>query len=127
MTGKKPSLEEVLEQVNSLGDWDPPATSANDRAPYPSLDYPLHKVAIWGEVDAAEVLVAHGADVNAPGEDDDRPLHRAHGREMVIFLLSHGADPDLTNMYGGKALRAKWRVDADIQALLPKADDGSSA
>ena len=120
MTKKKLSLKDVLADVNSLGDWKPFAKTANDRAPYPFLDYPLHKVAIWGDIEAAGVLLAHGADINAPGEDDDRPLHRALNREMVVYLLEHGANPDLTNMYGNKALGAEWLSDPAIERLLSK-------
>jgi uncharacterized protein len=62
-------------------------------------------VAIWGDVDAANVLLSHGADVNALGEDDDTPLHRAfmakaNVAEMVKLLLSRGASPDIRNRYG---------------------------
>jgi ankyrin repeat protein len=100
---KLPSLQEVLKLVNeSVDDFaSKPATSASDRGAFD--DYPLHKIAIWGDVDAAEVLLAHGADINARGEDDDTPLHRAiAGRDagMVKFLLLRGADPDLKNRLG---------------------------
>jgi ankyrin repeat protein len=62
-------------------------------------------VAIWGDVEAAEVLLANGTDINAAGEDGDTPLHRAlmaraNMVQMVKFLLSRGADPDIRNQYG---------------------------
>jgi ankyrin repeat protein len=101
-----PSLKEVLEQINNAVDdfISRPANGANDRGAFG--DYPLHKVAIWGDLDAAEVLLAHGADINALGEDDDTPLHRAVAgdkSEMVRFLLRHGADPKIKNRYGNTA------------------------
>jgi len=101
---KAPTLEEVLKRINEAVDdfASKPATSASDKGAFD--DYPLHKVAIWGDVEAAEVLLAHGADINARGEDDDTPLHRALAGghlEMVQFLLSRGADPDLKDRYGG--------------------------
>ncbi|HUC69493.1 MAG TPA: ankyrin repeat domain-containing protein [Stellaceae bacterium] len=101
--GPLPSLEEVLRQINSLADFaSKPAKSASDRGAFE--DYPLHKVAIWGDVVAAKVLLSHGADVNALGEDDDTPLHRAfmakvNMAEMVKLLLSCGANPDIRNRY----------------------------
>jgi ankyrin repeat protein len=97
---KLPSLDEVLARINTVSDFlFKPATSASDKGEYE--DYPLHKVAIWGDVQAAEVLLAHGADINAAGEDDDTPLHRAKNNEMARFLLSRGADPDRKNAFGG--------------------------
>ena len=65
---KLPSLEAVLKQINEAVDdfASRPATSASDRGAFD--DYPLHKVAIWGDVDAAEVLLVHGADINARAE-----------------------------------------------------------
>jgi ankyrin repeat protein len=102
---RPPSLEEVLKQVNTLGDFaSKPARTASDKGAFD--DYPLHKVAIWGDLQAAAVLLDHGADLNARGEDDDTPLHRAVAGghpEMVKFLLSRGADPNLKNRYGNSA------------------------
>ncbi|MBV9829596.1 MAG: ankyrin repeat domain-containing protein [Alphaproteobacteria bacterium] len=97
------SIEEVLRRINKGTDdfASRPARSASDRGAFD--DYPLHKVAIWGDIDAAAVLVAHGADINAGGEDDDTPLHRAiagNHSAMVTFLLAQGADPERRNRYG---------------------------
>ena len=93
---KLPSLEEVLERVNTLEDWT--RKPAKTKGAYE--DYALHKVAIWGDVDAAEVLLNHGADINVAGEDGDTPLHRAKGNEMVRLLLARGTDPDRKNVFG---------------------------
>jgi ankyrin repeat protein len=100
------TLEDVLRQVNeSVSDFhERPARSANDRGAY--LDYPLHKVAIWGDVAAATVLLDNGADVNSIGEDGDTPLHRAFASgktEMVRLLLSRGANKEITNRFGTPA------------------------
>lgn len=102
-----PSLAEVLRRINeSVDDFaSRPATSANDRGTFD--DYPLHKVAIWGDVEAAKVLLDNGADINATGEDGDTPLHRAAAagqKEMVDFLVGRGADVSLRNRYGIRAL-----------------------
>ena len=103
-----PTLQEVLDKLNrTFSFWkedDGPATTANDRGV--CLDYPLHKIAIWGDVAAAEVLLDHGADINARGEDDDTPLHRAimggHA-EMVSLLLSRGANAEQRDRYGSSS------------------------
>ena len=96
------TLDDVLRQVTELGDWMfSPAKTASDRGA--CEDYPLHKVAIWGDVEAARVLIDNGADVNCTGEDYDTPLHRAvmgPHPEMVRYLISRGADPDRPNRYG---------------------------
>jgi ankyrin repeat protein len=102
------ALQAVLQRINSsLDDFaSQPARSASDKGAFG--DSPLHKVAIWGDREAAEVLLAHGADLNAAGEDGDTPLHRAVAgghAEMVKFLLIRGADPNLTNRYGSSALK----------------------
>jgi ankyrin repeat protein len=96
-------LERVLFRINNdVADWfGAPATGANDRAV--TGDFPLHKVAIWGDVRGAEILLRNGADVNARGEDDDTPIQRAitgGSVEMVRYLLEQGADIDLRNRYG---------------------------
>jgi cytohesin len=102
------SLEAVLRLVNgSVTDFmERPAKSPNDRGAYG--DYPLHKVAIWGDVEAAAVLIENGADINARGEDDDTPLHRAvagNHQGMIAFLLSRGADGTIKNRYGDPAVK----------------------
>ncbi len=100
-------LSDVLRRVNEdMSDfWEQPAKSAMDKGS--SDDYPLHKIAIWGDVDAAKVLLANGADINALGEDGDTPLHRAIAGEkveMARFLILQGANVYLQNMYGNTAL-----------------------
>jgi uncharacterized protein len=117
-----PTLQEIFERLNkALTDWMfVPLETAN--SPGSTGDYPLHKIAIWGDVDGAEVLLNHGADINARGEDDDTPLHRAiAGRhvEMIRFLLSRGADPEQCNIYGGSSRRAAlWSGDPEVISAM---------
>jgi uncharacterized protein len=101
-----PSLSEVLKRINEAVDdfASKPASSASDRGSFG--DFPLHKVAIWGDVVAASVLLENGANIDAQGEDSDTPLHRAiAGKQakMVAFLLSYGANADIPNRYGHSA------------------------
>jgi hypothetical protein len=99
-------LKDLLKRINEAVDdfSSTPATSASDRGAYD--DYPLHKVALWGDTEAAEILLDHGADIDGLGEDDETALHRAVvGRkpEMIRLLLSRGANADIKNRYGESA------------------------
>ncbi len=64
---------------------------------------PLHW-AVWsGSVEAAEVLLARGADPNARTAMGHTPLHWAAGSrdlEMARLLLRYGADPDAEDHLG---------------------------
>jgi len=57
---------------------------------------PLHLAAVQGNVPLAELLLLHGAEINAVDPATGRtPLHLAahHGhRQMIRFLLSRGAN-----------------------------------
>lgn len=55
----------------------------------------LHEACNHGFRDIAETLLDNGADVNAKGMDDERPLHDAainSHAEVVQLLLSRGAN-----------------------------------
>ena len=45
---------------------------------------PLHLAAEEGYLDMAEVLLDHGADVNAANADGDTPLHLSLKRELML-------------------------------------------
>ena len=72
----------------------------------------LHICAMWGSLDCMEVLIEHGADVNAANMlNGDTPLHIAVSsnktsgdvkKKLVNVLVEAGADPNLRD-YGGKA------------------------
>ncbi len=123
--GDVTELQKLLDEINStLDDFaNRPAQTANDKSA--SGDAPLHKVAIWGDLSAAEVLLRGGADVNARGEDDDTPLHRAVAGShatMIRFLVDHGADPNLPNRYGNTAERdAETIGDATLVGAMRRA------
>ncbi|XP_030056065.1 ankyrin repeat domain-containing protein 49 [Microcaecilia unicolor] len=56
---------------------------------------PLHRAAYNGHLEAAQVLIAHGADVDAVTVDGWTPLHSAckwNNTKVASFLLQHGAD-----------------------------------
>ncbi|KAH9972709.1 hypothetical protein BGW80DRAFT_1560757 [Lactifluus volemus] len=68
-------------------------------AMYGNLETPLHFASRFGYPDVAQLLLAHGADVNARDFHGSTPLHGCHhnpepeGRFAVVrLLLEHGAD-----------------------------------
>ena len=79
----------------------------NEKANYMSDNYEhyngitlLHAAAVEGEIDIAQLLLDHGADINAVGESQEMPLHLAVKQghsEIAEFLLQKGADPNARN------------------------------
>jgi ankyrin repeat protein len=64
---------------------------------------PLHSSVANRQLAISETLLAAGADVNSPQQDDFTPLHEAadNGQiDMVRLLLHHGADPRAKNRDG---------------------------
>ncbi len=65
-------------------------------------DTPLHLAAYFGYRDVAELLLTHGADVNAINSYGRTPLHRAafNGHQDIAkLLLKHGADINAKNNF----------------------------
>jgi ankyrin repeat protein len=76
-----------------------------------------------GAVDAIELLLAHGADINAVNDAGDTATHGAvqRGSEVVIrFLAAHGARLDVKNKQGRTPLdvASARREHAGTAALL---------
>jgi len=62
----------------------------------------LHEAVHLKELRAAQLLVQHGAKVNAQNNYGTTPLHMAiklHQYDMIMFLLSQDADVGLTDAY----------------------------
>ncbi len=96
MLGKTDRVREFLRK-------DPAQPKARGAHGIPVLFYP----AITGQREAAEILLAHGADVNA-AEGGNTPLHGAalFGREdMVAWLLDHGAKVNALDFRGKTPLQ----------------------
>jgi len=65
---------------------------------------PLYLAAWNGRPDFAQMLLEHGAAINAPTTDDGKtPLHQASRSghvDIVRLLLEHGADPNISDIHG---------------------------
>ncbi|MCC7035773.1 MAG: ankyrin repeat domain-containing protein [Alphaproteobacteria bacterium] len=73
----------------------------------PEGDTCLHIAAIRGDLRLVKILVEAGLDVNFIGDMGYTPLHYASKgkhQKVVDFLLRAGAQPDIKNEFGQKAL-----------------------
>jgi len=83
---------------------------------------PLHWAANEAQTQIAEVLLAHGAEVDAPSEHGNTPLHVAAARghsQVAQSLIDHGADVNARNDGRMTPLaRAERYGRKDVAALL---------
>ncbi len=101
----------------------------------------------WGSNETAALLIRAGADVNAPNNLKETPLHYAVmgiNKQLVHLLLENGANPTLkekdcgftprelvknskkirdVNPVSMEEIKALGHVLLDIEALLQKAED----
>jgi ankyrin repeat protein len=96
------ALDQLLDKIGELPSFEtirPLTTNSRNCVG----ETPLHVAAVWGDVDAIELLMGAGADVNARGEFGHTPLHEASAQnklEAVRVLMAWGADLVIKNDWG---------------------------
>jgi uncharacterized protein len=120
----KPGLEKVLAkirdaQLTEFVGVDAKLEDPNEKGLFGTT--PLHITAIWGDVEAARILLDAGAEMDVPAEEDCTALHEAinHGHlEMVKLLVSRGADLNRNGSFGNAIELANRCENEEIEKLL---------
>jgi ankyrin repeat protein len=89
-----PDVKAILEKVKDTADFGY-VDFSDINATNELGDNALHCVIVWGDYEAAKILLAHRINVNQKGEDGYTPLHVACSfghKEIVRLLLENGAD-----------------------------------
>ena len=96
----KKEVRELLRRVQSTADFGYVAfDSINDTNALG--DNALHCACVWGDVEAAKLLVEHGININQRGEHGFTPLKVAVDfgfREIADYLIANGADTGILNL-----------------------------
>jgi len=106
-------LRELLDKVASVPDFTGvDLLNINDTNSFG--DNALHCVCVWGDLDAAKLLVENGINIEQQGEGGFTPLKIAADfghKELVDYLISQGANVN--------ALEAEFQFDreADIKHM----------
>lgn len=87
-------VRELLDKVQDVPDFlGTDLRDINDKNAFG--DNALHCVCVWGDIDAAKLLVENGINIDQKGEGGVTPLKMAHDfgfKDLVEYLISVGAD-----------------------------------
>lgn len=87
-------LTELLEKIKGVPDfYGVQFDSVNDTNALG--DNALHCVCVWGDINAAKLLIEQGINIDQPGEGGFTPLNLALDfghQELASYLISAGAD-----------------------------------
>ena len=120
------TAEELEEKIKS-GEFDVNASFSEPGIDYKTHEavtkevYPLHMVSKL-TVEKLQILLKHGADVNAKDSDGLTPIFRTPKYELVKVLIEHGADVNASSNRGNTPLHTKSRPEV-IKLLLEHGAD----
>lgn len=80
----------------------------------------MHNACSYGHIEVTEMLIKHGACVNAPDLWQFTPLHEAASKsrvEVCSLLISNGADPMILNCHSKTAI--DLAATRELQEKLP--------
>jgi uncharacterized protein len=116
-----------FDRLRELLDGDPARANAFGNDGF----HPLGLACFFGHVDAARLLLERGADVNALSRNEHIQTAAIHAAaaaegtdeatryELVALALEHGADPDLPQGGGFRAIdAARQNGDSRVESLL---------
>ncbi len=112
------TLEEALSEVDRSALFNGAAVTSVHTERFGG-ETALHIWAKWGGAEAIRVLVANGADINKPGEDDNTPLHYAamFGKLSAIEALVSLGAANPRDRYGNYAIDL-CQDHEDVRAFL---------
>ncbi len=111
-------------QIRALLTEDPGLTRARDA----ERRTPLHYAARAGAVPAGELLLSHGAEIDAQDHGGESALHYAAMRgheEFTQYLLDRGADTEVREAYGRTPLLLVARERGDVTMATILLDAGA--
>ena len=117
---KKRTLQSLLAEIELTPAFSDLDMSVNTKGIFG--DVPIQIAAAWGDKEAVEILLAHGADINSVGDNGETPIFFAiqTDKEGIInLLIAHGARLDMKNNDGNTPLDLARTLDRhSIVALL---------
>lgn len=120
------SLREVLQSISDvMFPADPERCPTIDSTGYDG-DSPLQVVAWRNDLEAIQILLAAGANVDALGEMDETPLHvavRQRNVLMVSAMLDAGARDDIRSEFGDTPKELALQEGGSIASLFRRTDD----
>jgi ankyrin repeat protein len=122
---KNNSLNNILKEMKELPDFHGINLSGvNDKGAFGNT--PLHIAAIRGDIDAVQILLDYGAEINAQGEGGYTPLHEAVEQghyDIVELLFKNGSSVSIKNEDELTAIDlAKITADNNIIKLLKSSE-----
>jgi len=95
------TLKAILDEIEKIPEFSYQKMAVKSKGTFGN--YPIHISAAWGDKEAIEVLLKHGADINSVGAEGETPIFRAikpKNEDFLRFLISHGARVDVTDAKG---------------------------